>query len=222
MLKLKRAAGLFLVILVFGLGIFLGLRLGQLTGERAIPRTYNTPVLLQQVQTLSELVTVKYVMEKVEGIEIPAESVLGKALGSENRLLLLAHGIVKAGVDLKRLKPEDLQILGKQIVVKLPPPEIMDAYLDDTQTKVIDRKTGLLAPPDKDMEQTVRQNAVDDIRRAARLGGILKDAQERARAQLANLFLQLGFEKVEFQPANGLSPDSLNVTPRETAEKRTP
>jgi hypothetical protein len=222
MQKLIRAAGLLLVIVVFGLGIFLGLRLGRWTGTNTSPRIYNTPILLQQVQTLSELVTVKYVMEKIEGIEVPSENILGKALGSENRLLLLAHGIVKAGVDLKRLKPDDLRIAGKQIVVRLPPPEILDAYLDDAQTKVIDRKTGLLAPPDRDLEQSVRQNAVDDIRRAARLGGILKDAGDRARAQLAGLFLQLGFEKVEFQPGNGPAPDLLNPTLGETAEKRTP
>jgi hypothetical protein len=216
MQKLKRAARLFLVIVVFGLGLFLGSRLNRFSGERGSPRVYNTPVLLQQVQTLSELVTVKYVMEKVEGIEIPSENVLGKALGSENRVLLLAHGIVKAGVDLRRLKAADLRVTGKQIVVRLPPPEIMDAYLDDTQTKVVDRKTGLLAPPDRDLEQTVRQNAVDDIRRAARIGGILKDADDRARFQLANLLLQLGFESVDFQSATGPSPDGLNLAPRET------
>jgi hypothetical protein len=50
----------------------------------------------------------------------------------------------------------------------------------------------------KDLEQTARQNAVDDIRRAARSGGILKDAEERARAMLTHLFRQLGFEEVEF------------------------
>jgi hypothetical protein len=222
MQKLKRAAGLFLIICIFGLGTFLGLRLSRLTGGRAVPRMYSSPVLLQQVQTLSELVTVKYIMEKVEGIEIPSENVLGKALGSENRVLLLAHGIVKAGVDLKRLKTEDLQVAGKQVRVKLPPPEITDAYLDDDLTRVIDRKTGLLAPPDKDLEQTVRQNAIDDIRRAARLGGILKDADERARFQLANLFLQLGFESVEFEPAQDLSPRPLNPPPGETVEKQTP
>jgi hypothetical protein len=222
MQKLKRAAGLLLIILVFGLGIFLGLRLGPLGGERAAPRTYNTPVLLQQVQTLSELVTVKYVLEKVEGIEMPSENMLGQALGSENRVLLLAHGIVKAGVDLKRLKPEDVQVVGKQIVIRLPPAQILDAYLDDAQTKVIDRKTGLLAPPDKDLEQTVRQNAVDGIRRAARVGGILKEADERARLQLGNLLLRLGFEKVDFQLAQAPSPNGLNLTPVEPGEKSTP
>jgi hypothetical protein len=221
MLKLKRAVVLILVILIFGFGLYFGMRLGRMS-SRDTARIYNTPALLQQVQTLSELVTVKYVLEKVEGIEVPSSNMIGQALGSENRLLLLAHGIVKAGIDLKRMKPEDLRVTGKHIEVHLPPPQVFDTYLDESQTKVIDRKSGLLAPPDRDLEQTVRQNAVDDLRRAARVGGILKDAQERAQSQLANLFLGLGFEKVDFLPAAATVPERLNLTPVESGGETKP
>jgi hypothetical protein len=61
----------------------------------------------------------------------------------------------------------------------------------------VERTTGLLRSFDKDLEQTARQIAVDDIRRAARYAGILKDADERARAQIERLFLQTGYA-VEF------------------------
>jgi len=64
---------------------------------------------------------------------------------------------------------------------------------------VVERTTGLLRMFDKDMEQTARQNAVDDIRRAARTAGILRDANERAQIQLKSLFLQMGFEEVEIR-----------------------
>jgi len=62
----------------------------------------------------------------------------------------------------------------------------------------VERNTGFLRAFNKDLEQTARQNAVEDIRRAARTGGILKEADERARAQLKHLFQQLGLE-VEFR-----------------------
>jgi hypothetical protein len=183
-------AVLFLVIL-FGCGLLLGLFLPRLAGFTGTPKGFNTATVLQQVKTLSELVTVQYVMEKV----IVLEDV--KWFG-ENRVLLVAHGIVKAGVDLDQLKPEDLRVAGKQISLRLPPAQITDAYLDDKQTRVIERTTGLLRAFDKDLEQTARQNAVDDIRRAARTSGILKDADDRAKAQVKNLLLQLGFEEPEF------------------------
>jgi Protein of unknown function (DUF4230) len=184
---------------LFLAGIFCGFKVAVLTGAALRPRTPATPALLLQVQALSELTTVKYVIEKVEVLEVPAQSVVGQFIGSQNRVLLLAHGVVKAGIDLDHLQPADLEVSGKRISIKLPAAEIVDAYLDENQTKVIDRTTGLLAPPDKDLEQTARKNALDAIRRAARTNGILSEADVRARAQLINLFTQLGFEKVEFK-----------------------
>jgi hypothetical protein len=153
---------------------------------------WNTTSVVHEVQSLSELVTVKYVMDKV----VVLEDV--KWYG-ESRVLLLAQGVVKAGIDLKRLKPEDVSISGKTITIRLPPPQVLDAYLDDKQSQVIDHTTGLLRAFDKDLEQTARQNAVDDIARAARRGGILDDAETRGRAELENFFKRAGFERVEFR-----------------------
>ncbi len=222
MQKLKRAAGLFLALILFSLGIFLGARLGPVFGTGSAPRTYNTPVLLKQIQTLSQLVTVQYVLEKAVVWNDPPQTVLSQFFAGENHILLLAHGVVKAGVDLSKLAPNDLQIDGKRIVITLPPAQITDAYLNDTQTKIIERTTGFLRSFDKDLEQNVRASAVDDIRRAARMGGILRDADERAQTQLASLFLQLGFEKVEFRPAQEPAANRLNLAPSGTVEKPAP
>ncbi len=179
------ALGIFLA-----LGLFLGFTLRRLTGPGA--GVYNTATVLRQVQTLSQLVTVKYVMEKV----VVYEDVKWFP-GGDNRVLMIAHGIVKAGVDFERLKPEDLQLADKKVKIRLPNPQITDCYLDERQTQVVERTTGLLREFDKDLEQTARQIAVDDVRRGARNAGILKDAEERARAQVEKLFQQMGYE-VEF------------------------
>lgn len=157
--------------------------------------TYNTASVLQQVQTVSELVTVKYVIEKV----VILEDVKWVAGWGENRVLLLAHGNVKAGIDLAKLQPGDIEISGKTISLRLPSAQIIEAYLDERQTRVIERTTGLLRTFDKDLEQNARIEALEDIKRAARNNNILKEADTRARAQLRNLFLQLGFESVEFK-----------------------
>jgi hypothetical protein len=152
----------------------------------------DTTSVVHEVQTLSEIITVKYVMDKV----VVLEDV--KWYG-ENRVLLLAHGVVKAGIDLKRLQPSDVNISGKTISVRLPLPQITDAYLDDKATQVIDHSTGLLRAFDKDLEQTARQNAVDDIARAARKGGILDDADKRARTELESFLKRAGFDSVVFR-----------------------
>jgi len=161
------------------------------------PQIGNSPVMLQQVQTLAQLVTVKYVVEKVVLLEDTSKW-YELSLG-ESSVLMVAHGIVKAGVDLKELKPGDLAVSGKSVTIKLPPARITDCYLDDKKTEVIERKTGLLRSFDKDLEQNARKQAVEEINLAARNDGILKDADERAKTQLTTLFQQMGYQEVKFK-----------------------
>lgn len=175
-----------------GLGLLFGTVVPRLLPGQQQRRVYNTSTVLKQVQTLSELVTVKYVMEKV----VILEDV--KWYG-ENRVLFLAHGVVKAGIDLGDLKPGNIHIEDKKISIRLPMERVTDAYLDDKKSSVIERTTGVARKFDKDLEQSARRQAVDDIRRAAREAGILKDARERAELQLKVFFLDLGFTEVKFE-----------------------
>ena len=186
-----------MTLAVLFLGVFLGLVLAHWKGGGL--RIMNTATIIQQVQTLSDLVTVKYVMQKVEFVDSPPGSTLGQFVQGDNKVMLLAQGIVKAGIDLKKIALGDVAISGKSLTIKLPKAEITDAYLDDSQTRVIERTTGFLRSLDKDLEQTTRQYAVDDIRRAAQQSGILNDANERARTELRTFFQQAGFGPVEFR-----------------------
>jgi len=204
---MKRRVSISLALVVLFLaGLYFGAKLPRLFGSKGATRTYDTPVLLEQVQTLSELVTVKYVVEKVEIWEDPPSGLMQFVAG-DNRILLLARGVVKAGVDFQKLKPEDLKVQGKTIWINLPPARITDAYLDDKETKVIERTTGFLRSFDKDLEQNIRRTAVDDMRQSALRGGIVRDANDRARTQLASFFHLMGFERVEFNVPNSTLPN---------------
>jgi hypothetical protein len=211
--RVKQIFWVLAVAFVFIAGAWFGIKLTRLLSPGSGVQELNTPVIIQQVQTLSDLVTVKYVMEKVEIVNSPPSSMLGQLVQGENRVLLLAHGIVKAGVDLKRIRPEDVRISGKKITLHLPPPQITDAYLDEHQTQVIDWEKGFLRDFEKGLETAARQNAVDDISRAARKAGILKDANDRARLELAVFLNQAGFEQVEFVDQNPIG------TPRDNLPK---
>jgi len=193
---LKKVSWMMVALAFLLIGIYLGVTVSRWRGSDL--RVENTTAVVQQVQTLSDLVTVKYVMQKVEIVDSPPDSTLGKFMQGESRVLLLAQGVVKAGIDLKKLKPEDVTVSGKKISIRLPPAQITDAYLDDSQTKVIERTTGFLRSLDKDLEQETRQNAVADIRRAAQANGILNDANERAKLELAMFLHIAGYEQVEF------------------------
>lgn len=183
---------------IAGLGLALVLGLGLATGwmvARAMyrsegsPRIADTASVVTRVTALNQWVTVKYVVEKVVLVE-------DARWYGESRLLMIAHGVAKAGVDLGRLKPEDVRIRGRTIEITLPRPQIVDVYLDERRTQIVERTTGMLRAFDKDLEQDARRQAVDQIRVGVRESGILRDAEERARAQVAALLGQSGFEGV--------------------------
>ncbi|MGZ4963709.1 MAG: DUF4230 domain-containing protein [Limisphaerales bacterium] len=177
------------MLAVFLLGAAGGFYL--IRASKASSVTYNTTLILKQVQTLSQLVTVKYVVESV----VVAED--SKWYG-DNRVLLVAHGIVKAGINLAAIKPGDIKITGKKLTMKLPGAGLTDVYLDDHRTQILERTTGLMRAFDKDLEQNARKDALQKLSRGAYDNGIIKDADERARTTLSALFYQLGFDEVTF------------------------
>jgi hypothetical protein len=156
------------------------------------PPMAATATLLRQVQGLSQLVTVKYVLQKVVDVQDV------KWYG-DNRVSLVALGVVKAGINLGNLHEADIQTDGKKITITLPPPAITDAYLDDHGTQILERTTGVLRAFDKDLEQTARAQAVEELRREALDHEILKDARDRAKEKLTAILAQAGFTNVEFK-----------------------
>jgi hypothetical protein len=179
------------VMVIFAVGLFFGLLSYRWYQARA-RGGFNSAALLTKVQTLSQFVTVKYSLEKVVEFED------AKWYG-DSRVLLVAHGVVKAGMDLSQLGPGDIEISGKKISLNLPRPRIMDVYLDEHQTQILDHSTGAFRLFDKDLEQSARQRAVDELRLAASQNGILKDASEMGQSQLKILLYQLGFTEISLR-----------------------
>lgn len=154
---------------------------------------FGTAAVLKQVQQLNELVTVKYVIEKVVGMSNV------NAFG-EDRVLLIAHGIVKAGVRLDELKSEDVeQRRDGEITLRLPKAKILDVYLDEKRTQVYERSTGIFRRFNKDLEKQARDNAVDSIRAAATELDIIHEAQTRAEKDVRQLLMVIGFKQVNFK-----------------------
>jgi len=148
--------------------------------------------VVRSVQNLSRLETASYTIEKV----ITAESGEGPfGFLFRDRLLLVAQGEVIAGVDLSRISEEDIRIEGSTVIVKVPASEIFVATLDNDNTYVYDRQTGLLGQQ-IDLETLARREAEDAILQAALEDGILDLAQHNAEIYVSGLLEALGFEDV--------------------------
>jgi len=151
--------------------------------------------IIRQVSSLSRLETASYTIEKV----ITAEAGQGPfAFLFGDRLILVAHGQVIAGVDLGKMGEDNITITTDgAVVVTLPPAEILVVRLDNQKSYVFDRDTGLIGV-NPALETEARQAAEEEIKNAALEDGILDMAQRNAETYVRGLILALGFREVIF------------------------
>ncbi len=183
-----------------------------------IPQTTPTiypsaATIIEGVQSLSRLETASYQMEKVITAE-SGQGPLGFLFG--DKLLLIAHGEVIAGVDVGEIGPEHLLTTDDGTVyLRLPAAEVFVATLDNERTYVYDRRTGV-AGMNPELETAARQEAERLILQAAVEEKILETAEENARNVLRSFILSMGFEHVIFvkvMPTPTLTPAAEpNVT----------
>lgn len=161
------------------------------------PTVIPDPVtIIREVQSLARLETIQYTVEKVITAEVN-QGVFGPLFG--DRLLFVAHGYVIAGLDLSQISKEDLRLEGGVLYVNLPEAEVFVATLDNENSYVYDRETGLLRKSDRDLETAARQVAEQEILNAAVTDGILDQAQQNGEVYLERLFNALGYMQVVFE-----------------------
>jgi hypothetical protein len=190
--------GVLLAVLAVALLIITGVSFLHFlhSSTRGLLFPIDQPTILRQIQQLQRLETVSFSMDKIISGERD-NPYLPKFLVSD-RLLLVVHGDVIAGVDLSQLQPQDISIHGKAISVRMPKSQILVTRLDNSKTRVYSRDTGLFSSPDPNLESEVRQEAERQLQEAALQGNILKTADDNARSTLSALLRSLGFTTVDF------------------------
>ena len=185
------------------------------------PTIYPSSVtVIKSVQRLSRLETASYHIEKVITAET-GQGPLGFLFG--DKLLLIAYGQVIAGVDLSDIGPDAiLRTDDGRLYLRLPPPEIFVATLDNERTQVYDRQTGMIGL-NQELETEARREAGRLILEAALEQGLEAEAESSAQEFLEIFLLALGFEQVVFvdemptpTPRPTLSPEPTETTSPET------
>jgi hypothetical protein len=163
------------------------------------PTIVPDPVtIIHEVIALARLETSAYSVEKI----ITAESRQGPfAFLFGDKLLLVAHGQVIAGVDLSRMTTGDIVAAQEgTVTVVLPPAEVFVATLDNQKSYIYDRDTGMIGM-NPSLETDARRAAEQEILSAALEDGILDRAQANAEDVVRRLIVGLGFDKVLFSTA---------------------
>src|SRR5580692_2441759 len=169
--------------------------LSALTG-RTLTIDVSQPTVVDRIQRLQRLETVVYTMDKL--VTGAKENPILPDFLTGDRLLMLVHGEVVAGIDFSNLKPDDVKVDGKQVRLHLPAAQVFSTRLDSNKTRVYSRQTGLLVPTDPNLETQVRQEAERELQEAALADGILRTAQQNATSTITSLLQGLGFEKIDF------------------------
>jgi hypothetical protein len=164
---------------------------------RTLSIDVNQPTVVDRIQRLQRLETVVYTMDKI--VSGTRENAILPNFLAGDRLLMLAHGEVVAGIDFSNLKPGDVKVNSKEIHLHLPAPQVFSTRIDSAKTRVYSRETGLLVPTDPNLETQVRQEAERQLLEAALADGILRTAQQNAATTITSLLQGLGFEKIEFE-----------------------
>jgi len=157
----------------------------------------SQPTVVRQIQQLQRLETVTYTMDKIISGERD-NPYLPKFLAGD-RLLLVVHGEVIAGVDLAKVQPADVVVRGQSITFHVPQSEIFSTLIDNSRTRVYSRDTGLFTSPDPNLESEVREEAERQLQQAALQDGILKTADQNARSTLTSMLKGFGFTQVDIQ-----------------------
>ncbi len=174
----------------------LGRAWSAVTG-RTLSIDVSQPTVVDRIQRLQRLETVVYTMDKL--VTGARENPIFPDFLAGDRLLMMVHGEVVAGIDFSNLKPGDVRVDGKEVRLHLPSSQVFSTRLDSAKTRVYSRQTGLLVPTDPNLETQVRQEAERELQEAALADGILQTAQQNAASTITSLLQGLGFEKVEFQ-----------------------
>jgi hypothetical protein len=171
--------------------------LAPIVGPQPTAELATESVVIQQLREASELTTAVFTMETVVS-ESQDRQIAGLTIG-RTRLLYVAHGDVRAGVDLEHLGSDAVEVDGPVVRVTLPPPRIQDVKIDVERSYVIDIDKSLFAPADRELQTRAERFALGRIREAACEADILAEANLRAELTVRTLLVLGGYTNTVIQ-----------------------
>jgi hypothetical protein len=143
-------------------------------------------LIVRQVRDVSELTTAMFEMDAV----VPVSE---KGRIGESKLLYIAHGNVRVGVDLSEFQTNDVQVEGDKISVTLPALKVLDSKLNLDHSKVYSYDRGFLGwgPDVVNLQAQAQREAIKKVEEAACQNWLIKTASDRVEKTVENLLSQV-------------------------------
>lgn len=160
-------------------------------------------IIVRQVREVSELTTAMFEMDTV----VPVSE---KGFLAESKLLYIAHGNVRVGVDLSEFQADDIQISENKITATLPPLKVLSSKLDLDHSKVYSYDRGFLGwgPDVVNLQTQAQREAIRKVEESACQDWLIKIARDRVQKTVEHLLSQVlnsrGYDvTVQAQPPSG-------------------
>ena len=165
---------------------------------------------LYEVRDIGQLSTVEYTIGKIiiledsdfdwkdfEWTDIEWTDIDKLPKIGERKLLISCKAKVKAGVDLSKIKEEDINVSGNTIEITLPPAEITSFSMDPNSVRTeMENISGFRDAFTQREKSEFLQQGEEAIKNDMADSEVLEDARDNAEMFLEDFYQQLGFEHV--------------------------
>lgn len=192
------------------------------TGDRAMnfmsnlwhfsvePQVETSMPIVEKIRNLQELSTTVQTIETI--VPTSAERKLGNLSLATTKLLYIARGEIRAGIDLSQLTDSDIKITPDGIEINLPPAKILDSKIDVNHSRVYDYHRGFLnlGPDVAPQLQTLAQRkTLVDIVNTACQADILEQTNIKAKEAIIQLLSHAGHQQIEVKTT---APSNCGIT----------
>jgi len=166
----------------------------------------ETPITVEDVKAIGELVTATYYDEIVVIVDQSEVTGIPNSWGRKNELVLVQKAHARIGIDLADLKPDDVVTdrSKKAVKVTLPDVKCLDFIMNPTDTDVFSESEGWKL----DMLKTAMAPAREQLGR--RMNGdteLWEKARSGAKEITAQILRSAGFEEVKVEFASDRKTD---------------
>ncbi|MBC8489886.1 MAG: DUF4230 domain-containing protein, partial [Bacteroidetes bacterium] len=154
-------------------------------------------IVVSRIKAASKLATVEFTVDKVV-FATKDKKFLGIIRLNQAAFLAYTQAYIKTGIDLYKLKPEDVEIDGKMINLLLPAVEVINFSYPVEKYRVdksVKSKKFLVKFKIEDYDDLFRQAEID-IRNNLKYLGMVKTTEDKTRLLMESLLKNLGYNEI--------------------------
>ncbi len=210
-MRIERIKNIFLLAIVAALFVWLFIKIKSLpsVSEWFAPKNVviqNSPVVIKQIQALSQLITVSMYEELVVDSNINNTAFLPVPLlpriaiyNNEKILVIIGKVTTHTGIDLQKMGNFSVSSSKDSIHIILPQAEVLDAIINPSDVTVFIEKGEWSNEAVASLKNKIQRIAVAD----SQSRGLLMQSENKAKEILTRFFTAAGYKIVVIQFATG-------------------